>query len=485
MNHGLSLSLEQIRSDCLVIGLFADTHVTALPIKPTMQALVAHLKNRLVEIGDTIYHADDQNAQELLLIHCGDKKGYTPAVLTDRINKLATMLTAQRLTSATLFLPQLEQHTPDWQLEQMILQFEAKTYQFLELKTQKNRVHSLKSIDWFVPEAQDTAIHTAQAIADSIRYTKNLANLPANICTPTFLAKQAQILDTEWDTITTKVMNQAAIEALHMGAFLSVAKGSSEPAQFIQLKYQGAGDSSEPPIVLIGKGITFDSGGISIKPSEYMEEMKYDMIGAASVLGSLRACATLKLPINVIGLLACSENMPSGSATKPGDVVTSMAGLTIEITNTDAEGRLVLADALTYAKQFNPKFVIDIATLTGAMVIALGFVTTGFMSNDQELSDKIATAGQQSQEKVWRMPLDPAYQEMLYSPVADMLNAPVGRVAGAITAACFLSRFADSFRWAHLDIAGTGWISGKDRCATGRPVGLLVQLLRNLAENAN
>lgn len=485
MNHGLSLSLEQIRSDCLVIGLFADTHVTVLPIKPTMQALVAHLKNRLVEKGDTIYHADDQNAQELLLIHCGDKKGYTPAVLTEQINKLATILTAQRLTSATLFLPQLEHHTPDWQLEQMILQLEAKTYQFLELKTQKNRVHALKSIEWYVPEAHDTAIYTAQAIADSIRYTKNLANLPANICTPTFLAKQAQILDTDWDTITTKVMNHAAIEALHMGAFLSVAKGSSEPAQFIQLKYQGAGDSSEPPIILIGKGITFDSGGISIKPSEYMEEMKYDMIGAASVLGSLRACATLKLPINVIGLLACSENMPSGSATKPGDVVTSMAGLTIEITNTDAEGRLVLADALTYAKQFNPKFVIDIATLTGAMVIALGFVTTGFMSNDQELSEKIAAAGEQSQEKVWRMPLDPAYQEMLNSPVADMLNAPVGRVAGAITAACFLSRFADSFRWAHLDIAGTGWISGKDRCATGRPVGLLVQLLRNLAENAN
>lgn len=485
MNHGLSQSLEEIRSDCLVVGFFADTDVTALPFKPTLQTLVAHLKNKLFELGDTIYHADDHNAQDLVLIHCGDKQGYTPSVLNEQINKLALLLTAQRLTSATLFLPQLEQHTPDWQLEQMILQFEAKTYQFLELKTQKNRAHSLKSIEWYIPEAHDTAIHTAQAIAESIRYTKNLANLPANICTPTFLAKQAQVLDTEWDTITSKIMDHEAIEALHMGAFLSVAKGSSEPAKFIQLTYQGAGDSSEPPIILIGKGITFDSGGISLKPPEYMEEMKYDMAGAASVLGALKASAGLKLPINVIGLLACTENMPSGAATKPGDVVTSMAGLTIEITNTDAEGRLVLADALTYAKQFNPKFVIDIATLTGAMVIALGFVTTGFMSNDQELSEKITTAGEQSLEKVWRMPLDPAYQDMLNSPVADMLNAPAGRVAGAITAACFLSRFAESFRWAHMDIAGTGWISGKDRCATGRPVGLLVQLLRNLAENAH
>lgn len=485
MNHGLSSSLEQIKSDCLVIGLFGDTNVTQLPIKPAMQVLTAHLKTRLIEPGDTIYHADDQHAHELLLIHCGDKKDYTPAVLQSQICKVATLITTQRLQSATLFFPQLNQKTPDWQIEQMILHFAAKTYQFLELKTRNNHAYPLKSLDWYLPDANEAAVQTAQAIATSIRYTRNLANLPANICTPTYLAKQAQILDAEWDSITTKVMNQDAIEKLKMGAFLAVAKGSIEPPQFIQIKYQGPGSSSEPPIVLIGKGITFDAGGISLKPAEFMEEMKFDMIGAASVLGTMQACATLKLPINVIGLMACTENMPSGSATKPGDVITTMAGLTVEITNTDAEGRLVLADALHYAKQFNPKFVVDIATLTGAMVIALGYVTTGFMSNDEELSEKMLAAGELSQEKIWRMPLDPAYQDMLNSPIADMVNAPLGRVAGSITAACFLSRYAESLRWAHLDIAGTGWVSGKDRCATGRPVALLVQLLRDLAENAH
>jgi leucyl aminopeptidase len=479
MNHGLCASLEQIKSDCLVIGIFADTHITELPIKPAMQALVAHLKTRLQLPGDTIYHADDQNAHELLLFHCGEKKTYTPAVLKDQICKISSLVTTQRLNSVTIFVPAFNNDS-NWQIEQMILHFEAKAYQFLELKTQNTRPYALKTVDWYLPGAQDSAVQHAQIIAESIRYTKNLANLPANLCTPTYLAKQAQILDSEWDSITSKIMNKAAIEAMNMGAFLAVAKGSVEPPQFIQLKYQGAG--SEPPIVLIGKGITFDSGGISLKPAECMEEMKYDMAGAASVLGTIKACAALKLPLNVIGLLACTENMPSGSATKPGDVVTSMAGLTIEITNTDAEGRLVLADALAYAKQFNPKFVIDIATLTGAMVIALGYITTGFMTNDQELNDHLVAAGEESQDKVWRMPLDPAYQEMLNSPIADMLNAPAGRIAGSITAASFLARFAETLRWAHLDIAGTGWVSGKERCATGRPVALLVQLLRNLAE---
>ncbi len=482
MNHGLSTSLEQIKSDCLVIGLFADTHVTELLIKPTMHALVAHLQNRLAEPGDTIYRCDDQDAHELLLIHCGDKKTYTPSILKKQIEKVVSILTAQRLSSATLFFPQLEQHAPDWQIEQMILQFETAAYQFLDFKTQNPHPHALKSIEWYVPGAQETAVFTGQTIAESIRYTRNLANLPANICTPTYLAKQAHILDAEWDSITGKMMSKTTLEDLGMGALLAVAKGSVEPPQFIQLKYQGAGTDS--PVVLVGKGITFDSGGISLKPPEGMEEMKFDMAGAASVLGTMKACATLKLPINVIGLMACAENMPSGSATKPGDVVTSMAGLTIEITNTDAEGRLVLADALTYAKQFNPKFVVDIATLTGAMIIALGHITTGFMTNDQELGEKITAAGVQSQEKVWQMPLDPEYQELLNSPIADMVNAPAGRVAGSITAACFLARFADKLRWAHLDIAGTGWVSGKNRCATGRPVALLVQLLRDLAEHA-
>lgn len=482
MHHELSSSLEQIKSDCLVIGLFADTHVTELLIKPTLHALVAHLQNRLIKPGDAIYRTEEQDGHELLLIHCGEKKNFTPAVLKERIEKMISLLTAQHRHSATVFFPLLANHTADWQIEQMILQAEAAAYQFLDLKTKDVQPFELKTLEWFVPGAQATSVHTGQIIAESIRFTRNLVNLPGNICTPTYLAKQAHILDAEWDSITGKILSKTNMEELGMGALLAVAKGSIEPPQLIQLKYQGAG--AEAPIVLVGKGITFDTGGISLKPPEGMEEMKFDMAGAASVLGTLKACATLKLPINVIGLMACAENMPSGSATRPGDVVTSMAGLSIEITNTDAEGRLVLADALTYAKQFNPKYVVDIATLTGAMVIALGHITTGFMSNDSELAEKIVTAGTQSQEKVWQMPLDSEYQEMLNSPIADMVNAPAGRVAGSITAACFLSRFASPTRWAHLDIAGTGWITGKNRCATGRPVALLIQLLRNLSEHA-
>ncbi|HVT63316.1 MAG TPA: leucyl aminopeptidase, partial [Legionellaceae bacterium] len=414
MHHGLVSSLAQIKSDCLVIGLFTDTQITDLPIHATHHALLAHLKSKLLESGDTIYHsAPDSHA--FLLIHCGQKNKYTPSILTDYVFKIAKIITGQHLLSATIALPPLEDHSANWQIQQMIIQFEAQAYQFLDLKTKTNQTHKTKAIEWFLPSAEEEAVHAGEIIADSIRYTRHLANLPANICTPSYLAKQAHILDTEWDPINCKIIDKKGIEELGMGAFLAVAKGSAEPPQLIQLKYHGGG--SEPPIVLIGKGVTFDSGGISLKPAEFMEEMKYDMAGAASVLGTLKACAALKLPLNVIGLLACTENMPSGTATKPGDVVTSMSGQTIEITNTDAEGRLILCDALTYAKQFNPRYVIDIATLTGAIIIALGSITTGLMGNDDELIDKILSAGHESQERTWRLPLDNAYQDMLESPV--------------------------------------------------------------------
>ena len=233
----------------------------------------------------------------------------------------------------------------------------------------------------------------------------------------------------------------------------------------------------------MGKGITFDSGGLSLKPADGMAEMKYDMAGAASVLGTLKACALLKLPINVVGLLACAENLPGGTAVKPGDIITSMSGQTVEIINTDAEGRLVLADALTYAERFEPRFVIDMATLTGAVIVALGNVNSGLMTNDEALAQLILSAASESEDKVWRLPLDADYQEAIDSPLADMLNATFDRSAGSITAACFLSRFTDKYRWAHLDIAGTAWVSGKKRNATGRPVSLLIQLLRHVADS--
>jgi leucyl aminopeptidase len=267
-----------------------------------------------------------------------------------------------------------------------------------------------------------------------------------------------------------------------MGSLLGVGQGSVRGSRIVVMKWMGAKDKKSAPVALIGKGVTFDAGGISLKPSANMNEMKYDMAGAASVLGTIKACALLKLPINVIGLLACAENMPSGSAVKPGDIVTSLSGQTIEIINTDAEGRLVLADALTYAERFKPSLVIDIATLTGAVIVGLGHVVTGFMTKDDDLAELIQKAATDSEDKAWRLPLDDAYQEALDSPIADMVNSTFDRSAGSITAGCFLSRFTKKFRWAHLDIAGTAWVSGKNRSATGRPVPLLVQLLCQIAD---
>lgn len=482
MNHELALSLNPTTTSCLVIGFFTGNKASDLPIQVSAHSLVAHLQTKLIEAGDSTYQTD-QDGQGLLLIHCGEKSAYTAFTLNRYIQQIAKLILKQRLPSATIALPLLEKQSADSQLEHMIIEFEAQCYQFLQFKTKKNQPHGIKSIDWYLPNASETTPKTAKIIADSITYTRNLANLPANVCTPSHLAKQAQLIDADWNTITTKVFDRRAMEELGMGALLAVAQGSKEPPQLIQLKYTGGG--SQAPIVLVGKGITFDSGGISLKPPAGMEEMKFDMAGAATVLGVITACANLKLPINVIGLLACAENMPSGSAIKPGDVVTSLSGQTIEITNTDAEGRLVLADALTFAKQFNPKFVIDIATLTGAVIIALGHVATGLMTQDEELATMLLKASNESQDKAWRLPLEDAYQELIDSPIADIVNSSADRVAGSVTAACFLSRFTQTFRWAHLDIAGTAWVSGKNRCATGRPVALLLQFLRNESHHAH
>ncbi len=299
-----------------------------------------------------------------------------------------------------------------------------------------------------------------------VELTRHLGNMPANICTPTYISQQAMKLCEEFPTLSCTIMGPDEIRDMGMGLLLAVSQGSDQPPQLIDIHYKGTKDDCAP-IVLVGKGITFDSGGLSIKPANAMDEMKYDMCGAASVLGTLRACALLKLPVHVIGLIAAAENLLSGSAVKPGDIVTSMSGQTVEIINTDAEGRLVLADALTYAERYNPSFVVDIATLTGAVIIALGNVTSGFMTTDDELAAWIEKAAKESQDKVWRLPLDKAYQEALDSPLADMVNANFDRSAGSITAACFLSRFTEKYRWAHLDIAGTAWVSGKKRNATG------------------
>jgi len=301
--------------------------------------------------------------------------------------------------------------------------------------------------------------------------------LPGNICTPTYLASEAKRLARGQAALSVKVLEEKQMKELGMGSLLSVSAGSDQPAKLIVMEYAGGG-KKDAPIALVGKGITFDTGGISLKPGAGMDEMKFDMCGAASVLGTMQTLLELKLPINVVGIIAASENMPNGRATKPGDIVTSMSGQTIEILNTDAEGRLVLCDALTYTERFAPKAVIDIATLTGACVIALGSHASGLYSNRDDLAQALLKAGEEANDRAWHMPLWDDYQKQLDSNFADMANIG-GREGGSITAACFLSRFAKNFPWAHLDIAGTAWKSGGSKGATGRPVSLLVQYLLN------
>lgn len=321
-----------------------------------------------------------------------------------------------------------------------------------------------------------------QGVAAGVALARECANLPGNHCTPTFLAQEAKRLAKEFKNIQTEVLERAAIAKLGMGSFLSVTAGTVQPPKFIILRYNGAA-KTQAPLVLVGKGITFDSGGISLKPGAGMDEMKYDMGGAASVLGTFRAIAELKPKVNLIGLIPSCENMPSGTATKPGDVVTSMSGQTIEILNTDAEGRLILCDALTYAERFKPAAVVDIATLTGACVIALGNQHSGLFSKDDALAEALLNAGKQAGDTAWRMPIDDEYGEALKSNFADLANVG-GREGGAITAAVFLSKFTKAYRWAHLDIAGTAWKSGAAKNGTGRPVSLLTQFVLNQATAA-
>lgn len=481
MNYGLTNTPSLTTSDCLVIGIFSDKKLPdfALTLDKQHHGLITRLINKLNHTNESVWQTDIEG-HSLLILHCGDEKNFTSTQLKKNLNEITNQLLKQQINSAILCLPQVATLSPDTQIQHMLLSIESKCYQFLNFKTQNKKEHVLQSVQFYLPQAQQEALDNAYQLNEGMNLTRNLANLPANICTPTYLAEQAQVLMTHHEKLKVNIFGFDELKKLGMNAFLAVAQGSQESPQFIEIKYNGSTPDAKP-IVLIGKGITFDSGGISIKPANGMEEMKYDMIGAASVLGTLKACALLKLPINVIGLMACAENMPSGSAVKPGDIVTSLSGQTIEITNTDAEGRLVLADALTYAERFNPQFVIDIATLTGAVIVALGHIYTGLMTKDDKLATLILSAAENTQDKTWRLPLDDDYQEIMDSPIADMLNSSSDRSAGTITAACFLSRFSKKFRWAHLDIAGTAWVSGKNRQATGRPVPLLIEFLRQAA----
>ena len=357
-------------------------------------------------------------------------------------------------------------------------------YVFDRFKSQKAEPRALKKITLLAGKAGvaevERAVKHATAIASGMAFTRDLGNLPPNLCHPTFLAEQAKELGKAHKGLKVEVLDEKKIKDLGMGAFYAVGQGSDQPPRLIVMQYQG-GKKAEKPYVLVGKGITFDTGGISLKPGAGMDEMKYDMCGAASVFGTLRAVLELQLPINLVCVLACAENMPSGGAARPGDIVTTMSGQTVEILNTDAEGRLVLCDALTYAERFKPQAVIDIATLTGACIVALGSHTTGLLGNNDELLGQLLDAGKRADDRAWQLPLFDEYQEQLDSPFADIANIG-GPKAGTITAACFLSRFTKAYNWAHMDIAGTAWISGgKDKGATGRPVPMLTQYLLDRA----
>lgn len=368
------------------------------------------------------------------------------------------------------------------QVEALAMAVADASYVYTETKPSA-QPSKLKTVTLGVPDAKAAQSQLAQAQARVAGTTlaREWGNRPANHASPEHLARAAQSL-TKLGPVHCEVMGPKEVKRLGMGSFMSVAQGSENPLRFIVLRYQGAA-KSVAPTVLVGKGITFDTGGISLKPGAGMDEMKFDMCGAASVLGVFRALADLKPAVNVVGLIPACENMPDGRALKPGDVVTSMSGQTIEVLNTDAEGRLILCDALTYAERFKPAAVIDIATLTGACVIALGSVRTGLFSTHDALAQALQTAGEQALDLCWRMPLDDEYADGLKSNFADVAN--VGdRSAGAVTAAKFLQKFATQFPWAHLDIAGTAWKSGAAKGATGRPVGLLLTYLLNQASPA-
>lgn len=487
--------LAQIQTEALAVGVFKEQKLS-----PAAEQIDQASAGALREVLAHEFKADAKThlvlrqlpgvqAKRVVLIGLGEQKKYNAKAHAAAENTFANYCKSASLTEAVSTLASIDttDNTLTDRARAAAQAVGAANYHYDATLSKKNQSQAIAQFSlWCAPtqaaEAQ-TGLSQGQAIANGVSLTRLLADLPPNICTPTYLANTAKKLADEFDSIKVEVLERKQIEALKMGAFLSVAKGSDEPPVFIVIKHSPANSTDEAPLVLVGKGLTFDAGGISLKPAANMDEMKYDMGGAASVLGSMRAVAELGLNREIIGIIAACENLPSGKANKPGDVVTSMAGKTIEILNTDAEGRLVLCDALTYAERFKPASVINIATLTGACVVALGDINSGLFSNDDELAEQLKEASQQSNDSVWQLPISDEYQAKLKSNFADIANIGTPG-AGSITAACFLARFTENYAWAHLDIAGTAWNSGANKGATGRPVPLLVQYLINQTINA-
>jgi leucyl aminopeptidase len=478
-----------VKTGCVILGVFERRKLSASATQ--FDKTTRGLLSKLLHDGEmdgkcgntlTVHYPSGAKCERVLLVGCGKPSDFNDRNYTKAVTSAAQAVHASGAGDAVSYLADLDVVDRDtyWKIRTQVERTQAAVYTPDQLKSKKEKHGRLlrrMAINCDAEETARKATGDGGAIADGVELARTLGDLPANICTPSYLADQARELGKTCKQLKVSVLDEAGMKKLGMGALLSVSRGSREPAKLISMEYSG-GAQGDKPVVLVGKGVTFDSGGISIKPAGAMDEMKYDMCGAASVLGTLKACVEMELPLNVVGIIPTTENLPDGDASKPGDIVTSMSGQTIEVLNTDAEGRLILCDALTYSAKFDPAVVIDIATLTGACVIALGSHAAGLLSNNDELADDLLAAGMAAGDRAWHMPLWDEYQPQLRSNFADMANIG-GREAGTITAACFLSRFTKKYRWAHIDIAGVAWKGGKEKGATGRPVSMLTQFLLN------
>lgn len=485
------------QSDCLVVGVYEANVLSeaALEIDSASKGMISKVLadgdlDGKLEATLMLHHVPGLTSRRLLLVGLGKEADFTEKQYAKAVRASIKALEKSGALDATTCLAQLPVKALSAQRKVAYLSEAAldASYKFAAIKRKDEKASPKKGIAKLTinvnagdVSAAETGLADGQALAAGVSLAKDLGNLPPNVCTPSYLAEQALALG-KTHQFKVEVLERDALEKLGMGSFLGVAQGSEEPPKFIIMQHL-KGKKEQKPVVLVGKGITFDTGGISLKPGSEMDEMKYDMCGAASVLGTFKTIAAMNLPLNVIGVIPTCENMPDGRATRPGDVLTSMSGLTIEVLNTDAEGRLILCDALTYVERFEPSAVIDVATLTGACVIALGHHASGLFSNNDALAAELLQAGEVSLDRAWHMPMWDDYQSLLDSNFADMANIG-GRAAGSITAACFLARFAKKYDWAHLDVAGTAWKSGKEKGGTGRPVPLLTQFLVQRANQA-
>ena len=492
MKYLTKSSIQSESNECILAAIFEDRQLSE-----TAEQLNSQLNN---EISDLVANGEitgkigqvqilRKGSERIVLVGCGKPNEINERQYKQIIQKAvqAVKETAAESVINTLTDVKIKDRDLYWNVRFAIETIEESFYVFDQFKSKKNEEpRKLSEVIFNVADTEiaqtELAIQHACAVALGVKAAKDLANCPPNICNPAYLATQAKTLENSTALLKTTILGEAELSELGMQAYLAVSRGSHNEAKLTIMEYRNHPDPQSKPIVLVGKGLTFDAGGISLKPAAEMDEMKYDMCGAASVYGVMNALVSLQLPINVIGVLAGCENLPDGNAYRPGDILATMNGLTVEVLNTDAEGRLVLCDTLTYVQKFNPELVIDVATLTGACVVALGQHNSGLISTDDELAQQIELASRQSADKAWQLPLSEEYDEQLKSNFADLANIG-GRWGGAITAGAFLSHFTKNYRWAHLDIAGTAWLQGANKGATGRPVPLLTQFLINRVNN--